>query len=189
MARGRKKLAHLLREAGHSRRYLRDWLPFWFLTSLCPMKEPGIQTPRRWLFWDISLPSSQLAGFLNKVLFLASTLVSDSLPCHAGGGSELGLSHNSWGAYQRNDFSEPQTLESSHTQKRAKFLALGYLVLPFVAKLLYNPAPPLLLGAVLSGSHEMLPPGLEVLQYSHRIKQLSTFRWHIFFLSQQYQQC
>ena len=29
--------------------------------------------PKRWLFWDISLPSSQSASFLNKVGFLAST--------------------------------------------------------------------------------------------------------------------
>ena len=51
MATGRKKLTHLLPEAGHSRRYLQDWWPFRFL---CPIKEPGIQTPGRWLFWDIS---------------------------------------------------------------------------------------------------------------------------------------
>ena len=31
---------------------------------LCSMKEPGIQTPVRWLFWDISLPSSLSVGFL-----------------------------------------------------------------------------------------------------------------------------
>ena len=39
----------------------------------CSIKEPGIQTLIRWLFWDISLPSSGSAGFLNKVIFLAST--------------------------------------------------------------------------------------------------------------------
>ena len=48
---------------------------------LCPIKEPGTQTLTRWLFWDISLPSSSSAGFLNKVVFLASTSLSDSLAC------------------------------------------------------------------------------------------------------------
>ena len=42
---------------GKSRTWLSDWTePNW-----------------RWLFWNISLPSSQSASFLNKVLFLAST--------------------------------------------------------------------------------------------------------------------
>ena len=47
---------------------------FCFLTfpHLCSIKEPGIQTPIRWLFWGISLPPSQSADFLNKVVFLAS---------------------------------------------------------------------------------------------------------------------
>ena len=39
----------------------------------CSIKEPGIQTLIRWLFQDISLPSSGSAGFLNKVTFLAPT--------------------------------------------------------------------------------------------------------------------
>ena len=45
-----------------------------FLTSphFCSVKEPGIQTPVRWLFWGISLPPSQSTDFLNKVIFLAS---------------------------------------------------------------------------------------------------------------------
>ena len=42
------------------------------LSPLCSIKEPGIQTPIRWLFWGISLPPSQSADFLNKVVFLAS---------------------------------------------------------------------------------------------------------------------
>ena len=41
--------------------------------SLWLCKEPAIQIPTRWLLWDISLPSSWSEGFLNKVLFLAST--------------------------------------------------------------------------------------------------------------------
>ena len=39
-----------------------------FSPSLCSMKETGIKTLIRWLFWDISLPSSWSASFLNKVL-------------------------------------------------------------------------------------------------------------------------
>ena len=53
-----------------------------FLTSsyFLSIKEPGIQTPTSWLCWDISLPSSWSAGFLNKVVFLAATPhLSDSL--------------------------------------------------------------------------------------------------------------
>ena len=30
---------------------------------LCSLKEPGIQTPTRWLFWDINKPSPQSASF------------------------------------------------------------------------------------------------------------------------------
>ena len=45
------------------------------------VKELGIQTPTRWLLWDISLPSSRSAGFPNKVLFLALPHLSDSLTC------------------------------------------------------------------------------------------------------------
>ena len=41
----------------------------YFLTSphLCSIKEPGIQILIRWLFWDVSLPSSQSARFPSKV--------------------------------------------------------------------------------------------------------------------------
>ena len=56
-----------------------------FLTSpyLWSIKEPGIWTPIRSLFWGTSLPSSQSASFLNKVIFLVSTPhLSDSLACH-----------------------------------------------------------------------------------------------------------
>ena len=61
-------------------------LPFDFsfslFLSLWCIKEPGIQTPRRWLFWGTSLPSSQSAGFPNKVIFLASVPhLSNSLAC------------------------------------------------------------------------------------------------------------
>ena len=52
-------------------------LPFDFhsslLFSLCSIKESGIQTQARWLFWDISLSSSWSATFPNKVVFLVST--------------------------------------------------------------------------------------------------------------------
>ena len=45
------------------------------LTSLpYSIKEPGIQTPIRWLLGDISLPYSGSAGFPNEVVFLALTL-------------------------------------------------------------------------------------------------------------------
>ena len=47
---------------------------FYFTSSPLPSlfyKRPGTQTPIRWLFWDISLLSSQTADFLNKVIFLA----------------------------------------------------------------------------------------------------------------------
>ena len=67
---------HPLPEAGHSRWYLQNLWPFYFSSSspppLCAIKETGIQTLIRWLFWDFSLPSSLSAGFLNKVVFLAS---------------------------------------------------------------------------------------------------------------------
>ena len=60
------------------------------LPHLWSMKEPGIQTPTRWLYGDISLPSSLSAGFLNKVLFLASTLPpSDSLASHVANRASL----------------------------------------------------------------------------------------------------
>ena len=39
-----------------------------FLTSHPSIKEPSFQTPIRWLFWDISLPSSQSVSFSNKVV-------------------------------------------------------------------------------------------------------------------------
>ena len=46
-----------------------------FLISLhlWSIKEPGIQTLTRQLFWDISLPSSRSSSFPDKVTFLAST--------------------------------------------------------------------------------------------------------------------
>ena len=37
-------------------------------TSLCSVKDTGIQTPIRWSFGDFRLPSSQFAGFPNKVI-------------------------------------------------------------------------------------------------------------------------
>ena len=184
MATGGKKLTHFLTEAGHSRRYLQDWWPFCFLTSpnLCPIKEPGIQTPGIWLFWHISLPSSQFASSANKVLFLASTvhLWFTALSCREL--SELGLTHNSWSAYQRNDFSEPRFLNLLILRKEQNSLPWDIWFCPLLQNFYIIQLLLCLLGAVLSGSLEMLPPGLEVLKSSHRIKQPSTFRWYIFFL-------
>ena len=37
---------------------------------LCFIKQTGVQIPLRWLFWDISLPSSPSACVLNIVIFL-----------------------------------------------------------------------------------------------------------------------
>ena len=55
-------------------------LPFDFhsslLFSLCSIKESGIQTPLRWLFWGTSLLSSCCAGFLVKVFPLPQPLIS-----------------------------------------------------------------------------------------------------------------
>ena len=55
-------------------------LPFDFSSSLplslCSIKEPGIQTPIRWLFWGASLPSSRSVGSPIKVSSLARHLVS-----------------------------------------------------------------------------------------------------------------
>ena len=87
----KKKLTHLSLEGGHSRRCFARLIALFTLLHHClslstlpfllnfliislsgSIKEPGIQTQTRWLFWDISLPSSWSAGFLNKVIFLAS---------------------------------------------------------------------------------------------------------------------
>ena len=61
-------------------------LPFDFssslLLSLWDIKESGIQTQIRWLFWGTSLLFSWSDGFLNTVVFLASTpSLSNSLVC------------------------------------------------------------------------------------------------------------
>lgn len=65
---------------------MQDIWPFYFtfspLLSLCSIKEPSIQKLTRRLFWDMNLPSSPSASFLNKGILLASILVSDSLVCH-----------------------------------------------------------------------------------------------------------
>ena len=53
---------------------------FHFFLSLWSLKEPGIQTPIRWLLWGTSLPSSLSAGSLIKVSSLLQHLsLSDSL--------------------------------------------------------------------------------------------------------------
>ena len=94
----KKKLAHPLPEAGHSREHLQNLRLFYFTSSspppLCAIKESGIQIPIRWFFQDIVLPSSQSAGCPNKVVFLASTcLWFTGLSC--GEQRELGLG-NRW---------------------------------------------------------------------------------------------
>ena len=69
---------------------IKDLFTLFYLPHLWSMKEPGIQTLTRWLFGNISLPSSLSAGFLNKLLFLASTLPpSDSLASHVAGRASL----------------------------------------------------------------------------------------------------
>ena len=63
-------------------------IPHGFSDSI---KEPGIQTPR-WLLWDMSLPSSQSAYFLNKIIFLALILhLLDSLACYVASRASLDL--------------------------------------------------------------------------------------------------
>ena len=95
MAARKKKLTHPFPEAGHSRGYLQNLWPFYFISSslppLCAIKETGIQTPIRWLFWDFSLPSSRSASFPNKVVFLASTPRLRFIGLSCGEQSELGL--------------------------------------------------------------------------------------------------
>ena len=102
----KKKIGITFPKAGHS------WRPFYFLTAFpflfslltlvlhCfsfsdSVKEPDIHTLTRWLFWDISLPSSQSAIFPNKVVFLTSAVhLSSSLACHAASRAILDLVTN-----------------------------------------------------------------------------------------------
>ena len=98
MAARKKKLTHPLLGAAHSRGYLQNLWPFSFISSspspLCAIKETGIQTPIRWLFWDINLPSSWSTSFLNKVVFLASTPCLRFIGLSCGEQSKLGLSNS-----------------------------------------------------------------------------------------------
>ena len=56
----------------------------YFLTFLpTPIKQSGIQTPRRWLFCDRSLPLFQSTTFPNKVILCLNTSVSNLLACRA----------------------------------------------------------------------------------------------------------
>ena len=59
------------------------------------IKETGIQTQIRWFFRDTSLSSSQSAGFLNKVVFFASTPRLRFIGLSCGEQSELGLGNTS----------------------------------------------------------------------------------------------
>ena len=94
-----EKLTHPLAKTCPSRRYLQELNCFFTLfPHLLPSliyKKPGIQALTRWLFWDISLPSSRSLSSLNKVLFLASTLLSLGLTgLLCGKKSELGLCYS-----------------------------------------------------------------------------------------------
>ena len=112
MAAKKKKLTHPLTEAGRSRRCFARLMALllYFLTAspslfclftLLPhrlslsdsIKETGVQTQRRWLFGDTSLPSSRSAGFPNKVVSLASTPRLWFIGLLCGEQSELGLSN------------------------------------------------------------------------------------------------
>ena len=96
MAKGRKKLLHLALTLAIPGDICKiNGLLLYPLTSphSCSVKEPGIKTLIRWLFWDISLPSSQSASFLNILIFLASIPVSWIYLC--GEQSKLGLSNMS----------------------------------------------------------------------------------------------
>ena len=71
---------------------------FYFIASpfphLCSVKQPGIQMPKRWLFWNISSPSSWSAGFLNKDMPLFHHLVSRIFGLLCGKQSELELGNS-----------------------------------------------------------------------------------------------
>ena len=87
---GRKKLTHPLPKVCYS--FFFFLLYFFTFAHLRSVKEPGIQTQVRWLLWDICLTSFRSAGFLNKVIFLASTAhSSDLLACHAASRASLDL--------------------------------------------------------------------------------------------------
>ena len=69
---------------------------FYFVSSSVPhlwsIKEPGIQTPRRWVFWDFIVPSFKSASSPNKGVLLASTpCLSGSLACCAARSESLDL--------------------------------------------------------------------------------------------------
>ena len=91
MAARQRKLTHPLPEAGHSRGYLQNVWPFYFTSPppppLCAIKETGIQTPIKWLIWDISLPSSPSAGI--NSYSLPQHLVSALLACCAASRESL----------------------------------------------------------------------------------------------------
>ena len=94
-----KGLMHLLLEVDHSRRYLQDRFARIFAKSLSfnsfpPLsyKRTCIQTPIRWLFWDIHLPSSWSAGF-QKPYSLPQHLVSWIIGLLRYEQNELGLSN------------------------------------------------------------------------------------------------
>ena len=77
-------------EVGHSARYLQDNSLYFLNRSLSLTYKRISSRPPWWLFWSISLPSSWSAGFLNKVLFLAST------PCLSINWLVLWLADQTW---------------------------------------------------------------------------------------------
>ena len=93
---GSKKLTCLFPEAGHSRRCLQDLWPFYFTIPLPPpldsIKEPGIQTPIKWWFWD-DLSTIFSVSLLSKQIHysLPQYLVSSEPACHVVSRGSLDL--------------------------------------------------------------------------------------------------
>ena len=96
MAARKKKLTHPLTKAWSLQEMFCQTdgpftlLPHRLSLSDC-IKETGIQTQKRWFFRDTILPSSPSAGFLNKVVFLASTPGLQFIGLSGGEQSKLGL--------------------------------------------------------------------------------------------------
>ena len=75
----------------HKKSDMTEQLSLYFLISLtlCFIKEPGNQTPIRWLFWDICLPYSLSASFPTPQHLISWLIV---LSCSKE--SELGLGNS-----------------------------------------------------------------------------------------------
>ena len=78
-------------EVGHSGRYLQDNSLYFLNPSLSlTYRRIWHPDPPRWLIWNINLPCSWSAGFLDKALFLAST------PCLSINWLVLWLADQTW---------------------------------------------------------------------------------------------